>query len=235
MKISNPTKFSNITNTILKEDLEKQQKLMTFGDVIRLFAATDSLTPSDWHKSKAETDTWVKYSFDGGETWILKFKFKNKLLISSIKNNIARGGTFEDIQEANTNNDALRAGAVHSFDFSNMSDEYFALIRSAVFSFLAVSNDECYTSIPNFRYSFDLDAKKINVMFLEDLPLDTVGIKMNCQLDGSDVLALTLPSSIWTDAEINGTEATQATPNTEPTNTEPTNPSTDQTEPTESN
>lgn len=210
MKITNPTKFISISSASnsTKEYFEKNAKLLSVGDVIRLFATSDSNISSDWHLIKTNNDTWVKYSFDGGATWILKFKFKNQLLVPIT--NMVTDNTVADlsnIEVSNANNEKLKSGYIHTFDFSTYAIEYFEMIKKSVLSFLAVSVDnQFYTALPNFRYMFDDSTKSLKVVFLEDLPLDTVSIKVNCQLDGSDSLALTLPSSIWTNADLSSGE-----------------------------
>lgn len=181
MKINNPTKFFPEGTTAANYDaIKNRSTIMTRGDVIRKFAEYDSVTESEWHTVEdPEKDSWVKFSFDAGRTYPLKFRFKNTLLMKLLKNDVpAMSSELE-------------------FDFSGYSDLDYVSIKNGRVSLYAVSTDEYYTNLPFFRYKFDDDTKKLKVISLMDSPDDTAKTMLMIELDGHSAMAMAVPTPVF--------------------------------------
>ena len=76
MKVNNLTKFfAEIPGEENYSNAKQRSTIVTRGDIIKLYAATDSDNPNDWHVTKENTDNWWKMSFDRGATFPLKTQF----------------------------------------------------------------------------------------------------------------------------------------------------------------
>ena len=181
MKINNPTKFFQADETNpLYSSIKNSATIMTRGDVIKKYAVTDSNLEQNWHFTEdASNDSWVKYSFDAGRTWPLKFKYKNSLLLKYIK---------EGMPSAN---EAL------TFDFSNYSDIDYTTIRNGRISVYALSNDGFTTSLPCYRYKFDDANKILTVILTMDPPSDTIKSMLMVELDGHMAMALAVKTPVY--------------------------------------
>lgn len=84
MKVNNPTKFfSELDGAENYLKAKQRATIVTRGDFIKLYAATDSVDPSDWHVTALEGDAWWKMSFDGGQTFPIKMKFEGNSFSTS--------------------------------------------------------------------------------------------------------------------------------------------------------
>lgn len=84
MKVNNPTKFFSELNGAENYLKAKQRAtIVTRGDFIKLYAATDSANPADWHIEAEEGDAWWKMSFDAGQTFPIKMKFEGNSFSTS--------------------------------------------------------------------------------------------------------------------------------------------------------
>ena len=171
MKINNPTKFFTGSS-----DTDKYNAtLVARGDIITKFAAAD-IDENGWHSTKDENDSWVKYSFDGGNTWPLKFKYKNNLILK------------KTIPHTEGND------VVSTYTFDN-SDEY-ASSKNGRVSFYAITEDDAYTTIPFFRYKFnDLD-KTLSISSLMALPSDTNRKMAMIELNPDSIMGVSVPTFV---------------------------------------
>ena len=173
MKISNPQEyFINTENDI---DYENYYTLIKRGDIITQWVSSSSIPyPDDWKFEKPSNPTWLRCSYDNGKTWFLTLKLTKNILFSKI----IEIGSPEEIEMKD----------FISFDFSDCDilDEEWNLIKNSNVSFLAIAENKdeitneittYYTNISCFRYNFK--DKTINVELLEDLPFDTIKIKLN--------------------------------------------------------
>ena len=188
MYISNP-RILNFT-----ED-HFDSRLLSKSDVICKYSATNSANESDWHLTKKESDEWVKYSFNGGETWLLKFKFRNTLQATYTQPLSDNQG--QDVNPSE-NEELLKKGRIFEFDFSSYSDDSWSVVKKAIPNFYAVNGDGWMTSLPMFRMKVENDTRKIKVGFLANLPADTVNLTLKLLFDGGEALALFVENAQYT-------------------------------------
>jgi len=181
MKINNPSKF--FVATPGSDDyytLQNRAKVMTRGDVIRKFAATDSPNESDWHLKEIDgEDTWVKFSFDAGHSYPLKFKYKNTLILKSIYKGRPTAGTKM------------------TFDFSGYSDIDFISIRNGRVSVYALNDEGYVTALPFYRYKFNGNRKCLDVILTMDPPEDSTDTMLQLELDGHSAMAMAVPVPVF--------------------------------------
>ncbi len=170
---------------------------MSKGDVICRYAKTNSSNNDDWHIDKASDDEWVKYSFDGGVSWLLKFKFRNTLQASYDQPLSDNQG--QDISPSD-NSDKLKKGTVFTFDFSGYSLDSWKVVKKAIPNFYAVNGAGWLTSLPLFRMKVEDELQAIKVVFLANLPDDTVKLTLKLLFDGGEALALYVENAQYTDA-----------------------------------
>lgn len=172
MKISNPQSFGSYSCP----------RLLNKNDILRMY----SHDHSTWHFEKDSEDEWVRYSFDGGETWTLEFKFNSRLVFSSLK---SPNPPF-DAQSS-----PFEKGNVFVFNCEAPSDEQWEAIKASTPLFFS-TNGEWITSISSFRYKFNDSSKNIEVMFLENLPSDTTDIFVKLMFTSGDSMLLNASNSM---------------------------------------
>lgn len=195
MKISNPMRF--FPELMKNEDptafntLAWNSVLISRGDIIRKYAPIDSQNESFWHTGNANNDDkWVKFSFDGGITYVLKFQFKNNLVLK-----IRKDGQFNPLDEI-------------EFDLTSYSVSVFEAAKNGLLSLTSIhvetdssTNDEStwYSNISNFSYSFieEDDSKVLKIKLLADVPSNSSGIMLTIGVDGSNTNALAVSSPIF--------------------------------------
>ena len=141
MKINNPTKFfqdleENIENNSSNE--KYKATLVSRGDIIKLYAETDSINPSDWHFEPTETDKWWKMSFDFGKTYPIHMRMSY-----DVDDIISMNFPINDAWEANT---GLR------FD---ISENYKTLKERGRVSVFEVDSSGYLTENRDFKYKFE--------------------------------------------------------------------------------
>ena len=194
MYISNP-RILNFSDGSNGSQLSENFKLLSKGDVICKYAKTNSPNSANWHCEKKADDEWVKYSFDGGATWLLKFKFRNTLQATYVKPLSDNQGS--DINPS-VNEDLLKKGTIFSFDFSTYSDDSWQVVRKAIPNFYAMNGEGWMTSLPLFRMKIHDDTKTIEAGFLNNLPSDTVSLTLKLLFDGGEALALFVENTQYT-------------------------------------
>lgn len=181
MKISNPTKFFSANpNDPGYQEFKDRATIMTRGDILRKFAVTDSSIESDWHfEENAKEDTWVKFSFDAGKSYPLKFKYKNTLLMKFLKDG------------------APEVGTAMEFDFSDYSDVDYSSIRNGRLSVYALNAEGYVTSLPCHRYRFNDGDKTLTLIIVMDPPEDSVKTMVTVELDGHSAMAMAVPTPVF--------------------------------------
>ena len=181
MKINTPTKFfAESPGDINYQIMKYRSTLMTRGDVVRKYAAYDSINESDWHiEEDVEKDSWVKFSFDGGFTYKLKFRYKNTLLMKFLRDSKPEiGNAFE-------------------MDFGMYSQLDYSSIRNGRISVYAANDEGYLTTIPSFRYRFNDNTQILSVVVLMRVPEDTVKTVIMVELDGHSAMAMAVPTPVF--------------------------------------
>ena len=184
MKINNPMKYFpelNKVDAVLYNDLMFKSTLMTRGDIIRKYAPFDSSVETDWHTGEIDevNDKWVKFSFNGGLTYPLKFSFKNEFIIK-----LTKDGVFGI-------NDNL------DFDLSSYSTAVYEAASNGVISLNSVDEKGWRTNIIAFKYQYNDETKHLVINLLADLPADSKGVVLTIGVDGSNSNALAVSSPVY--------------------------------------
>lgn len=195
MKISNPTKFFPALNDLDEnsrssyDQLAWDSILMSRGDIIRKFATFDSAIESDWHVgSPLEVDKWIKFSFNGGVTYPLKFQYKNDLIIK-----IAKDEKYKALDTV-------------EFALSSYSESVYQAVKNGFLSLTSFHNEldsdqniinVWYSNILNFSYSFNDDTRILTIKLLSDIPSNSDGIMLTIGMDGSNSNALAVSTPLF--------------------------------------
>jgi len=184
MKINNPTKYFpetgsawNINNL---ETVRNRATLVSRGDIIKKYADKDSNDETQWHFNEdTEHDSWVKFSFDGGGSWPLKFRYKNTLLMKFYKE-----GVPERCEKL-------------MFDFGSYSAIDYSSIRNGRISLYFIDDEGYATNLPFYKYKFDDDTATLSVYITVTPPSDTVKTMLLIELDGHSAMAMAVPTPVF--------------------------------------
>lgn len=120
MKINNVTKFFPELDGAENYLKAKQRAtIVTRGDFIKLYAATDSADPSDWHVNPEAGDAWWKMSFDGGQSFPIKMKFEGNSFSTAFHSTTAFAQDELKAFAITENYDELKEGDVRLFENDN--------------------------------------------------------------------------------------------------------------------
>ena len=165
-------------------------QLMIRGDISCMFSHNETEWHFDRRDNGADADEYVRYSFDGGENWPLKFKFRN--VLTTEKNYVVNQNDSSSLQDLVLQ----ERGTEYEFEFDpTYSATQWEAIANATPMFFAVNAAGDLTSIASFRVSYNATGKKIKMKILENLPSDTMSIKMKLIFNGGDAIALSLPTN----------------------------------------
>lgn len=181
MKISNPQRFfSELKDDVNYSAKKRLSTLMTRGDVIRKFCSFDSSIESDWHTSEKPDDIWVKFSYDAGFTYPLKFKFKDNFLV---KHEVFTTTAVQDNQIV--------------IDLSNYTTAMFDSAINGHISVYSRNAEGWISNMPEFAYKFDATNRNLLIKFSTDVPDDSENIVVMIQVDGSSAMALAVASPVY--------------------------------------
>lgn len=117
MKVNNPVKFfPEGIGEVNYSNAKQRSTIVTRGDFVKLYAATDSDNPTDWHLTPVATDNWWKMSFDRGETFPIKMKFEGNSFSASFHDETAWAQNDEKTFLISENYDELKEGNVRLFE-----------------------------------------------------------------------------------------------------------------------
>lgn len=181
MKINSPQRFF----PELKDDLNYSAKkrlstLMTRGDVIRKYCSFDSSIESDWHIEETSNDIWIKFSYDGGLTYPLKFKYKNNLLVK---------------QEVLTSTSVIN-GRIE-YDLSTYTDPLYGAVKNGHISIFSRNDEGWMRSLYDFEYLFDDSRRFLIVQLYSDVPEDSQNVVAMIEVDGTSAMALAIASPVY--------------------------------------
>jgi hypothetical protein len=184
MKINNPQRFfvaNNETDYLAKKRLST---LMTRGDVIRKYCSSDSSIEADWHAELADADAWIKFSFDGGFTYPLKFKFKNDILV---KHEIS----FETTQ----------IDEFLTIKLDGYTDSLFEEASNGVVSVFFQDADGFLRNVSEFGYKFAADETTLEynllIKFFSEIPADAVKAIVSIQVNANNAMALAVATPVY--------------------------------------
>jgi hypothetical protein len=181
MKINNPQRFfPQLSNDPNYSEKKRLSTLMTRGDVIRKFCSFDSSIESDWHISETPDDLWIKFSYDGGFTYPLKFKYKNNLLVK---------------QEVLTSTSVV--DGLVEFNLTNYSDPLYGAVKNGHISIFSRNNEGWMRNLYDFSYLFDDSRRVLMVKLLTDVPEDSINIVSMIEVDGTSAMALAIASPVY--------------------------------------
>ena len=178
MKISNPHRYTGFSAN--GAEYEKLSRLLTEGDVICMY----SQDKENWHCEKTSEDEWVKYSFDGGKSWILEFKYQNKMIFGSMLT------PTEDTDFDANDPASYQKGAIYEFSCADYTSEQWMAVKASNPLLFVNGADDWTTTVTSFRFKFIDSTQTIKLALLEDLPSDTTGIYLKMMLTSGDSVIL---------------------------------------------
>lgn len=131
MKINNPTTFSN-------------EKLMSNKDITYQYSNNGI---DNWHNEATTTDTWVRFSFDRGLTYPLKFSYQNDIMVK-IPKEITE---FTAITDATTNSSYVTSAV---FSLSGYSKDILSAAKNGFVSLNFYDDNGWATNISDFKYFY---------------------------------------------------------------------------------
>jgi hypothetical protein len=224
MKINRPSKYypKMGTNSNSSEFNEAvwNSVLISRGDIIKKFASCDYPNESAWHFTEDPiNDRWVKFSFDGGISWPMKFQFRNQLVVPIVKqiSSDEKGPDFlfslSDYPVSVY--DAARAGLITLVAIVNVPENLNTSMQPETYltegeqtegeqtdggpenSSLSNYENSWFIPLSRFRYHYETATQEINVHLLDELPSYTVALMLKIGVDGSNSNALAVSSPVY--------------------------------------
>lgn len=182
MKINNPQRFfTELSSDINYSAKKRLSTLMTRGDVIRKYCSFDSSAESDWHiEENPLNDTWIKFSFDAGFTYPLKFRYKNNLIIK------------QEVLTATSVVDGLV-----TFDLSIYSESMYDAMKNGRISLVSQDESGWTSNIYDFKFIFDDQERTLKMQINSELPIDSKSIIAIIGIDATTPMALAVASPVY--------------------------------------
>lgn len=181
MKINNPQRFfTELSSDINYSAKKRLSTLMTRGDVIRKYSTFDSAIESDWHIEETPDDTWIKFSYDAGFTYPLKFRYKNNLIIK------------QEVLTATSVIDGLV-----TFDLSTYNEAMYDAMKNGRISLVSQDESGWTSNIYDFKFIFDDETKTLKMQINSELPIDSKSIIAIIGIDATSPMALAVASPVY--------------------------------------